>query len=122
MNRPYQLFTFYQTASLSCHTLTLVMYALKLNYKFVVEPEINQKQFRPGKHWSIISICTSYANCVNMHGNQPIGQITGKVYSLRRKECLVEHEHTTRAVTRWGGGGGGKYSYIGVLPDEVLLK
>ena len=32
------------------------LYAVELNYNLVSEPEINQKQFRPGKHWNIISI------------------------------------------------------------------
>ena len=32
------------------------LYTVKLNYNLVIEPEINQKQFRPGNHWNIISI------------------------------------------------------------------
>ena len=46
--------------------------AVELNYNDVIEPEINLKQFRLGKNWNVISICTSYAK-MRQHGNQEIG-------------------------------------------------
>ena len=41
------------------HLLKFVCSRAELH--FVIESEINQKQFRPGKHWNIISIFTRYA-------------------------------------------------------------